>query len=199
MISLGKVLINRCWRRCLNSVSWVGVCVFPPTYYLYRAFKFVMLMTPCVSMQEGAREELNGAAAWLKMHLRGHVEVLMLTGVPIEPADDAAESDLMEVICSFYYGLVWAPCWGFKGTALTNEETKQRVGSMLQQTRRFSWRQDAQVNQRVQSPKKQTKNALIRSVMLKCSRLWKICRTQPRKFASRKQEKLLFWLQKPQM
>lgn len=36
-------------------------CAFAPAYYLYRAFRFVMLMTPCVSMQEGAREELSAA------------------------------------------------------------------------------------------------------------------------------------------
>lgn len=29
------------------------------TYYLYRAFKFVMLITPSVSMQDVAQEELN--------------------------------------------------------------------------------------------------------------------------------------------
>lgn len=38
-------------------------CAFAPTYYLYRAVRFVMLMTPCVNMQEGAQEELSGVVA----------------------------------------------------------------------------------------------------------------------------------------
>lgn len=38
---------------------------FVPTYYLYGAFKFVVLTTPCVSAQAGAPEELSGAAAAL--------------------------------------------------------------------------------------------------------------------------------------
>lgn len=46
-------------KQMLEALPKPSRRVFPPTYYLYRAFKFVMLMTPCVSMQEGAREGLN--------------------------------------------------------------------------------------------------------------------------------------------
>lgn len=56
--SAHKQMLAALQKRCQLSR-----CVFAPTYYLYRAFKFVMLMTPFVSMQEGAPEELSSAAA----------------------------------------------------------------------------------------------------------------------------------------
>lgn len=56
-------------------------------------------MTPCVNMQEGAQEELSGvvAAVW-NAPLRPRWDA---NGALNEPADDAAESNLMESACSF--------------------------------------------------------------------------------------------------
>lgn len=99
-------------------------CVFPPTYYLYRAFKFVMLMTPCVSMQEGAREELNGAAAWLKMHLRGRVEVRCWRefrwACRRRSWERSHGNNVFIYAHTFHNRLTRASCWCLKGTAVSH-------------------------------------------------------------------------------
>lgn len=47
--SAHKQMLAALQKRCQLSR-----CALAPTYYLYRAFKFVMVMTPCVSMQAAA-------------------------------------------------------------------------------------------------------------------------------------------------
>lgn len=97
-------------KQMLEALPKPSRRVFPPTYYLYRAFKFVMLMTPCVSMQEGAREGLNGAAAASQNAPLRPRRGAVLTGD--EPADEAAESDVGELIhphANFHHRP--DPCW----------------------------------------------------------------------------------------